>query len=116
MGVNHYLSDNWNKLDSAVVSMKLFELILQKSKSGLVSILRLARVLRPLRFISRNRSMKIIVIALLESFDGILSILLVILLFWSMLAIVGVNIFKDKLGYCNHSQNYGIGIKECPLG
>ena len=109
MGMSKYLNDNWNILDVTVVGMKLFEMVMSDSKQGIVSVLRLARVLRPLRFISRNSSMKTIVIALLDSFNGILSVLLVIVLFWSMLAIVGVNLFRNKLGYCNTPTNYGVG-------
>jgi hypothetical protein len=47
-----------------------------------IKILRMLRTLRPLRFISHNVNMKVVVIALFESVSGILNVLIVIILIW----------------------------------
>lgn len=52
--------------------------------------------------------MKLIVIALLESFHSVFSVIMVILLFWTMLGILGVNLFKNHLGYCGTPDNYQV--------
>jgi hypothetical protein len=44
--------------------------------------------------------MKLVVIALLESFGGIANVVVVILLCWVMIAILGINFVKKKMGYC----------------
>lgn len=44
--------------------------------------------------------MKIVVIALLESFGGIANVVVVIILFWVMICILGINLVKNKMGYC----------------
>lgn len=59
------------------------------------------RVLRPLRFISRNQNMKLVVIALLESFGGIANVVIVIALCMLMLSILGINILGQRMGYCD---------------
>ena len=49
--------------------------------------------------------MKLVVIALLESFGGIANVLIVIGLFWLMIGILGINFVKGKMGYCS-----GVGL------
>jgi len=59
-----------------------------------LKIIRLMRILRPLRFISRNQNMKLVVIALLDSFGGIANVVIVIGLCWVMISILGINFVK----------------------
>lgn len=48
--------------------------------------------------------MKILVSALLQSIGGILNVSLIISLIWIMFAIVGINILKGKMYYCNYEE------------
>ena len=59
-----------------------------------VKILRLLRTFRPLRFITHNVSMKVLVISILESVNGILNVIIVLVLVWMMFAILGNNLFQ----------------------
>ena len=59
------------------------------------------RTLRPLRFISHNLSMKLMVTALMESVTGIFNVLIVILLVWLMFAILAMNLKSGELNYCS---------------
>jgi hypothetical protein len=45
--------------------------------------------------------MKLVVTALLESVSGIMNVTIFMLLIWIMFAILGINLMKDKLNYCN---------------
>ena len=77
-----------------------------------LSILKIFRTLRPLRIISRNPDMKIIIASLAESILGILNVLIIIMCIFLMIGILGINLFGNKLNYCNpNSQldhtNYG---------
>ena len=47
----------------------------------MIKILRLLRTLRPLRFISHNINLKIVVTALLESVSAIINVLIVLLFY-----------------------------------
>ena len=58
------------------------------------------RILRPLRFISNNPSLKILVNCLLESVGGLMNVILVILLIWMMFAILFMNLLSGVSGYC----------------
>ena len=60
-----YLRDNWNRLDFLVVFMPTLEIFIPNQSLVFIEVLRLLRILRPLRFISKNPQMKLIVNALL---------------------------------------------------
>lgn len=47
-----------------------------------IKVLRLLRTLRPLRFISHNVNLKVVVIALLESIGAMMNVMIVIFLIW----------------------------------
>lgn len=59
------------------------------------------RALRPLRMISRNQGMKLIVNALLESIPNMTNVAIVCCLFLLIFAIVGVDQFKGKFSKCS---------------
>ena len=59
------------------------------------------RMLRPLRVVSHNVQLKIIVTALLDAGGSILNVIVVILMVWLMFAIFGVNIYKGHFFYCS---------------
>jgi hypothetical protein len=60
-----YLRDFWNILDSFIVVSSLIDMSVSSIDLAAVKILRLLRTLRPLRFVSHNINMKIVVNALL---------------------------------------------------
>ena len=67
-----YLSDGWNKLDFVVVIVSVMGLGGGGGgASGVGKILRVGRILRPLRMINRNEGMKVIVDALLRSLPAV---------------------------------------------
>jgi hypothetical protein len=80
---NHsYLRDYWSQLDFIIVCLSLIDISFQGLDLGALKTLRLLRILRPLRFISHNQNMRLVVTALLESVSGIANVFLVILLIW----------------------------------
>lgn len=84
-------------MDFFIVVSSLIDISVESINLSVVKILRLLRTLRPLRFISHNRSMKLIVTALLESVGGIVNVVLVLILIWLMFAILAINLMKGKL-------------------
>ncbi|CAD8186158.1 unnamed protein product [Paramecium octaurelia] len=96
-----YLRNSWNALDFIILIGSIVDISVAAIDLSYLKILRLFRTLRPLRFVSHNRSMKIIVSALLQSADGILNVAIVIILVWMMFAIIGINFAKGKLYYCD---------------
>jgi len=61
-----------------------------------VKIMRMLRVLRPLRVIAHNPEMKLIVNALIDSVGHIMNVLLVIAIVYLIFAIIGVNLYGGK--------------------
>jgi hypothetical protein len=96
-----YLRDTWNILDFFIVVCSFIDLLLSDVKLKFIKVLRLLRTLRPLRFISHNVGLKMIVIALFESVGPIINVLIVIVLIWLMFAILGVNLWSGKFFKCS---------------
>lgn len=108
---NSYLRESWSQLDFFIVITSLVDANTENIDLGAVKILRLLRTLRPLRFISHNLSMKLVVTALLESVSGIINVLIVLILVWMMFAILGINLLKDKMYFCNFPiENVNLSI------
>jgi len=110
---NSYLRDNWNQLDFIIVFFTVLEFIFKEGEFFFLKIVRLMRILRPLRFISRNQSMKLVVIALLDSFGGIANVVIVIALCWVMISILGISFVRKKMGYCNIKDFYSVNYDDC---
>ncbi|CAD8210431.1 unnamed protein product [Paramecium octaurelia] len=110
-----YLRESWNVLDFFIVIASFVDVSVSSINLSFVKILRLLRTLRPLRFITHNKSMKILVSALLQSINGIFNVGIVIILSWLMFAILGVSLMKNKLHYCNlnDNQTYYYGKDDC---
>ena len=113
MDQGSYLRDGWNQLDYFIVVTSLTDMILAFFISvdiGFFKILRLLRTLRPLRVISHNVAMKMIVAALFDSVNAILNVMVVVLCVWLMFAILAINLLSGKSFYCsldeygNHSK------------
>mmetsp|Transcript_29089 Transcript_29089/g.26478 ORF Transcript_29089/g.26478 Transcript_29089/m.26478 type:complete len:230 (-) Transcript_29089:951-1640(-) len=80
---------------------------------GFVKILRLLRTLRPLRFISHNVNLRLVVTALFSSATSLVNVVIVLIMIWLMFAILAINIVGDKMGRCDLDEYYGISYDEC---
>lgn len=92
-----YLRDSWNQLDFFIVCSSILDMSLTGSDLEAMKILRILRTLRPLRIISNNIAMKLIVNALIMSINHILNVCLVIFFVFLIFAILGVNFYSGKL-------------------
>ena len=77
-----YLRDGWNLLDFIILVASLVDVFVQSNNLSFFRAFRLLRALRPLRFISHNQNMRIVVNALLESIGPILNVLIVVIIIW----------------------------------
>ena len=80
--LNSYLRNTWNQLDFLIVVFSIVDMSLQGQDLAFLKIVRMLRILRPLRFISHNPSMKILVNSLIESLAGLANVSIVIILIW----------------------------------
>ena len=101
MDDNSYLRDTWNILDFFIVVTSLIDLSMTNVSIGAIKILRLLRTLRPLRIISHNIEMKLIVNALFKSVGSIVNVFIVMMIVYLMFAILGVNFLSGKFFMCS---------------
>jgi hypothetical protein len=66
---------------------------------------RALRALRPLRVVSKNEGIKTVVNSLLESIPAMVSVILIVLLFLVVFGILGIQLFKGKMGKCNDENS-----------
>ena len=99
-----YIYDHWNKLDLLIVIVSIVDISTNSFDVPAIKSLRLLRTLRPLKLIKHNNSMKIVVTALLDSLAAIFNVLIVIIIFWLVFAIIGVDLFAGKLHCCSNSS------------
>lgn len=96
-----YLRSGYNVVDFIVVCASVFSLVLSGSSEEVVRILRLLRCLRPLRMVSRNKGLKMVITALIRSIGGLVNVAGVLMLVWLMFAILGVQLFAGQMHQCN---------------
>jgi len=73
--------------------MSIIDLFL-KVKISFFKVIRLFRVLRPLRIISKNEGLRISIQALIISIPAVFNVIMITFLFFLIFGIVGVNYLK----------------------
>jgi len=63
------------------------------------------RILRPIRIINRNEGLRISIQCLIRAIPSIYNVTFLNLMFFSIFAIVGINLFKGKFWYCSHPSS-----------
>ena len=101
MGHGNYFSDNWNRLDGALVIISLIDGFIttfvgkNDSEGDIFKILRVFRIiraLRPLRVINRAPGLKLVVETLLSSLRPISNIVIICCAFFLIFGILGVQV------------------------
>jgi hypothetical protein len=104
-GKDSYLNNPWNILDFMIVTFSLLLILLHNNElGGSVKIVRMMRILRPLRMINRNPGMKLVVISMINAVADLGSFLVISTLFLMLFAILGTNLFKGTFFRC-HMEN-----------
>ncbi len=112
-GPTTYLRDSWNVLDFFIVVASVVDTAVSAINIPMIKVLRLLRTFRPLRFITHNVNMRIIVTALFRSLGALLNTLIVIIVIWLMFSIVGVNFFAGKFQYCTVDMYQNSNRADC---
>jgi hypothetical protein len=95
-----YLRNGWNVLDFLIVVLSLISL--SSSGSGDLSkikALRTFRVLRPLRLISRNENLRLVINALIRSIPNVGNVIIICVFFFTILGVICVNYLKGAMYY-----------------
>lgn len=100
-------------MDFVIVVSSIIDMSFTNVDMQAVKILRMFRTIRPLRFVSHNINMKIVVNALLSSTSAILNVVIVVFLVYLMFAILGMSFIRDKLGYCDIEDYWNVPYSLC---
>jgi hypothetical protein len=73
---------------------------------NLIKVIRLMKILRPLRAISRNQGLMLSIKALTVAISSIFNVIIVITLFLFILGIIGVNYFKGRFYDCSEIRRF----------
>ena len=102
-GAHEYFASAWNLVDSMIVTTSLLALLSDAiPQFAMMKSLRILRVLRPLRLLVRNRGMKVVVDALIETLPAVLNISGIVLGLQVVFAIVGMKLFMGSFGSCTN--------------
>jgi lysylphosphatidylglycerol synthetase-like protein (DUF2156 family) len=102
-GKSSYLHSAWNLLDFVIVLSSVFSILFSNLiglKLSFLKALRMLRILRPLRLISRNKGLRLSLTALVKSIPKIGNLLLIVVFCLFMLAILGTTLFCGKFYNC----------------
>lgn len=92
-----YLRSSWNILDGTIVLSSYFSLFGGSGALSSLQVLRSLRVLRPLRTISSIKSLKNLISTIISSLPYLRDISIVILFFFLIMAIAGLQLFSGSL-------------------
>jgi hypothetical protein len=94
-----YLREGWNIMDFVIVSTAYLPYLLTSGEGGVnLSGLRALRVLRPLRTISTVKALKTLLTALFSALPLLLDTLFILLFFFLIFAISGLQLYSGNFG------------------
>eukprot|EP00004_Rigifila_ramosa_P019174 TRINITY_DN4846_c0_g1_i3.p1 TRINITY_DN4846_c0_g1~~TRINITY_DN4846_c0_g1_i3.p1 ORF type:complete len:1566 (-),score=403.70 TRINITY_DN4846_c0_g1_i3:850-5007(-) len=100
LGKGAYFRSGWNAFDCFVVAIS-FVSIFADGQFSVFRAFRALRALRPLRVIKRAPALQLVTRALFKSIPSVGNVCLIASLFWVIFGILGLQLFRGKIGYCN---------------
>lgn len=94
-GKQSYLRNPWNIIDFFIVIISILSIFTSNDLS-FFKVIRVMRLLRPLKVIQRNEGLKVAVQALFMAIPNIFYVSVVAMLFFAIFGMTGVNMFKGK--------------------
>lgn len=99
-GEKSYIRQPWNILDCMTVIVSILSLTPLPNQ---LSVVKVFRILRPLRVIGRNEGLKLAVKSLVYSIPSLAHLIMITFMFFAILSIINVSFLKGKLYYCSNS-------------
>lgn len=102
-GRKSYLRDGWNMLDFFIVALSVVSLSVDANLS-FIKVLRVARILRPLRLIQKAQGLKIAIQSLFKALPQIMSLQIVVMFVIFMISILLTTLLSGKFFSCDLSH------------
>jgi hypothetical protein len=100
-GPDSYIRNPWNILDFILVIFAVTFTFPLGGDLAALKVIRMARVLKPLRVVSRNQNLRLSIQCLIIAIPAIGSLIVIILLLMFIFGIMSVNLFKGLSYFCN---------------
>jgi hypothetical protein len=100
MNKHAYWRDGWNILDGIVVMVSVTDLAAAGTSIGPLKTMRVIRALRPLRMISRNQNLRLVVNTVFHSVPELLNLCIVGALFFLIFGLFALEKFKGRSMRC----------------
>jgi hypothetical protein len=100
-GSGSYIREPWNVMDFIIVLLSLVDFLPIDTNLSFFKVIRLMRVIRPLRMISKNPGLKIAIESLIKVIPGISNLMLISVLCILLFSILGVTFYKGLFFSCN---------------
>jgi hypothetical protein len=100
-GKASYIRNPWNILDFVIVLSATISVIFVTVDLGFIKSLRVMRVLRPLRLLSKDKNLKLAISALFNSLPSIANLLMIVMFFIFMMSILCCTLFSGQFWYCD---------------
>lgn len=100
-GPHSYIRSPWNVLDFIIVLLSIVDFAMAQTENiAVVKSLRIVRLLRPIRLVAQNGSLKTSIVSLVKSMPKILELLSLCTLVVFMFAMIETYLFSGKFYYC----------------
>ena len=103
IGKKTYLRDSFNVLDFVIVVISIVAWILESMEGfdiSFVRAFRALRALRPLKLVSKNEGMKLVVNSILNSIPSLINVGLISILFYFVFGVIGLQMLMGKVSRC----------------
>ena len=112
-----YLRDPWNNLDFVIVVSAVAGFLMPPGVNiSAVKSLRILRILRPLKIISKNKSLKIALTSLVNSIPKIANLQVIVFFFMFLLAILQTTLLSGKFYKCHTDHLEHLSYREREVG
>lgn len=103
---NAYITDGWNKIDLVVIILCTIGAIIPEFRE-LQGVVKLGRLLRPLRLLDQYEGMHIIFKALTMAFVDLIGVIFLQFVLLIIFGIIGINLFMGTFYRCDDGSVFG---------
>jgi voltage-dependent calcium channel T type alpha-1G len=103
-GPQSYIRGGWNMMDGLIVLLSIFKFLPIDAELGFIKVMRLLRVIRPLRLLTKYQGMRVAVESLIKSIPGFGNVLVISALMILLFSILGTTFYKGLFHTC-HMDN-----------
>ena len=117
-GKKAYLAEPFNVLDFVIVVISIAAWVLESGDGfdiSFVRAFRALRALRPLKLVSKNEGMKLVVNSILGSIPSLLNVGLISALFYFVFGVIGLQLLMGRVSSCAGPDGEGVPVnkEEC---